>query len=409
MSRPKTLALIMAGGEGGRLEVLTRLRPKPALPYAGIYRLIDFPLSNCMHSGLSDVWVIEQYEPQSLNDHLANGRPWDLDRTHGGLRVVPPHRGAGESGWDEGNADALYKNRRAIRELGPDVVLVLSADAVYKLDYRPVVERHQEAQADVTVVTTRVPIDQASRFGTLNADERGRVTDFQYKPKSPKSDVVTTEVFVYNASKLLETLEELASDNEDGSDADNGSGLKDFGHTLLPRMVQVGRAYEYRFDGYWRDMGTLESYWQGHMDLLAAEPQLALDDRDWPIVTLGVQRRPARIHESAHIDDSLISPGCTIYGHVVRSVLGPGVIVAQEASVQNSVLLDDCTVGPRATVECAILDQGACVNEAAQVGAPLPEAVRPQAQNLTLVGQGAQIVAGSCIAAGRRVEPGESA
>jgi glucose-1-phosphate adenylyltransferase len=406
MSRPKTLALIMAGGEGGRLEVLTRLRPKPALPYAGIYRLIDFPLSNCMHSGLSDVWVIEQYEPQSLNDHLANGRPWDLDRTHGGLRVVPPHRGAGESGWDEGNADALYKNRRAIREFGPDLVLVLSADAVYKLDYRPVFERHREAQADVTVVTTRVPIEQASRFGTLNADERGLVTDFQYKPRSPKSDVVTMEVFVYNASKLLETLEELASDNEDGSDADNGSGLKDFGHTLLPRMVQVGRAYEYRFDGYWRDMGTLESYWQGHMDLLAAEPQLALDDRDWPIVTLGVQRRPARIHESAHIDDSLISPGCTIYGHVVRSVLGPGVIVAQEASVQNSVLLEDCTVGPRATVECAILDQGACVNEAAQVGAPLPEAVRPQAQNLTLVGQGAQIVAGSCIAAGRRVEPG---
>jgi glucose-1-phosphate adenylyltransferase len=209
MSRPKTLALIMAGGEGGRLEVLTRLRPKPALPYAGIYRLIDFPLSNCMHSGLSDVWVIEQYEPQSLNDHLANGRPWDLDRTHGGLRVVPPHRGAGESGWDEGNADALYKNRRAIRELGPDLVLVLSADAVYKLAYRPVFEGHQEAQADVTVVTTRVPIEQASRFGTLNADERGLVTDFQYKPRSPKSDVVTTEVFVYNASKLLETLEDL--------------------------------------------------------------------------------------------------------------------------------------------------------------------------------------------------------
>jgi glucose-1-phosphate adenylyltransferase len=409
MSRPKILALIMAGGEGGRLDVLTKLRPKPALPYAGIYRLIDFPLSNCMHSGLSDVWVIEQYEPQLLNDHLANGRPWDLDRTHGGLRVVPPHRGAGETGWDEGNADALYKNRRAIRELGPELVLVLSADAVYKLDYLAVVEHHRQARADVTVVATRVPLEQASRFGTLKVDERGCVTDFQYKPKFPKSDIVTVEVFVYDASKLLETLEELASDNEDGSDADSGSGLKDFGHTLLPRMVQDGRAYEYRFDGYWRDMGTLESYWQGHMDLLAAEPRLALDERDWPIVTLGVQRAPARIHESAHIDDSLISPGCTIYGHVARSVVGPGVVVAQGASVRDAVLLDECVVGPRATIECAILDQGACINEAAQVGAPLPQAAHSQAQYLTLLGQKAQIGAGSRIEAGRRVEPGESA
>ncbi len=406
MARERILTLIMAGGAGGRLEVLTQERAKPAVPYAGVYRLVDFPLSNCMHSGLTDVWIVEQYQPHSLNEHLANGRPWDLDRTYGGLLLLPPYQGREESGWQEGNADAIHRHGTAIRRFDPDTILVLSADHVYKLDFHQVLERHREREADVTLVTTRVPLDEAGRYGTVQTDGEGRVTGFEYKPDSPRSDIVTTEVFVYNARTLLGTLDRLAAEAGDG-DGD-GAALKDFGHALVPELVRAGRAWEFRLDGYWRDAGTVESYWQGHMDLLEPDPALALDDPGWPILTLGAQQLPARIHDSARIDNSLIAPGCTIRGRVVRSVLSPGVIVEEGAVVRDSVLLHNTTVAAGATVDGAILDREVRVGAGATVGAEGWPGGRSEGE-IAMAGQRAVVPPGARVPAGTRIAAGATA
>jgi glucose-1-phosphate adenylyltransferase len=409
MARVKTLALIMAGGTGGRLEVLTRTRAKPVLPYGGVYRLIDFPLSNCMHSGIADVWVIEQYQPHSLNEHLANGRPWDLDRTYGGLRLLQPHQGGDEGGWHQGNADAIYRNRVSIRAFDPEVVLVLSADHAYTLDYRVVIDRHLEADAALTMVTTRVRREEVSRFGCVRADEQGCVAEFQYKPESPRSDLVTTEVFAYKTDELLDTLNELAAAKGDGDGEQEGESLEDFGDELVPTLVGEGRVREYRLEGYWRDVGTVHSYWAAQMDLLADEPGLRLDDPTWPILTRGVQLSPARIHASARIDDSLISAGSTVRGRVVRSVLGPGVVVEEGATVRHSVLLSGCAVEAGATVDGAILDDRVRIGRGARVGEGRGSGDGPETdrsdEDIAVVGRRARIAEGIRVPAGARVEP----
>ncbi len=347
--RGKVLGLVLAGGEGGRLGTLTEGRAKPVLPFGGVYRLIDFPLSNCHHSRVSDVWVIQQYEAHSLSAHLANGRPWDLDRTWGGLAFVHPTTGGAEneSGFYEGNADAIHRNREAIESFDPELVLVLSADAVYRLDYEEVLERHRERGAEATAVTTVKSLEEASRLGSVTVDKTGLVTAFEYKAEEPQSEIVTTEVFVYDAKVLLGTLAEL--EDEEG-------GLSDFGHSLLPRLVERGNTWAHDLGGYWRDVGTLESYWQGHMDLLEPEPELRLDDPEWPILTRGSQRPPARVEASARIEASLISPGCIVRGRVIRSVLGPGVVVDEGVTVEASVVLGGSHVG--ADLARALVDEG---------------------------------------------------
>lgn len=402
MAREKVLVLILAGGKGSRLEVLTEVRAKPAMPFGGTYRLIDFALSNCVHSGLSDVWVLEQYQLHSLNDHLANGRPWDLDRTYGGLQVLPPSTGEGIGERDKpelshGNADALCRHRHLIRDFAPDLLVVLSADHVYKLDFRDVIDRHREARAALTLVTTRVPLAEASRFGTVKVDGSGKVTDFAYKPEEPESDLVTAEVFVYDAPTLLERLDRLA---------DSGRELGDFGDDLLPDLVAEGNVYEHRLEGYWRDVGTVESYWQGHMDLLeqpdSRDSGWALDDPDWPILTYGVQRLPARIHGSARIEDSLISPGCDIQGRVERSVLAPGVQVGKGALIRDSVVLQDTRIGEGATVERSIVDEQVEIGDRAKVGRRETDGEG----EIALVGRRAKIPAGGQVKAGERVQAG---
>lgn len=350
--RGKVLGLVLAGGEGERLGPLTEGRAKPVLPFGGVYRLIDFPLSNCHHSRVSDVWVIQQYEAHTLSEHLANGRPWDLDRTWGGMRVVHPTTGEREdgSGFYEGNADAIHRNREAIETFDPELVLVLSADAAYRLDYAEVLERHRERGAEATAVTTVKPADEASRLGTVLVDSTGLVTAFEYKPEEPQSDIVTTEVFVYDAKVLLETLAKLERE---------GEGLSDFGHSLLPHLVDRGKTWADDLGGYWRDVGTIESYWQAHMDLLEPEPQLRLDDPEWPILTRASQRPPARVEATARIESSLISPGCNVKGRVVRSVLGPGVVVEEGVEVTDSVVLGDSLIA--ADARRAIINEGADV------------------------------------------------
>lgn len=429
MPRPKVLALLLAGGEGSRMGVLTSTRAKPVLPFAGVYRLIDFPLSNCVHSGVADVWVIEQFQPHALNDHLLNGRPWDLDRNTGGLRIMPPYTGKEDEdgGWAEGNADALYRNRRFIREFGPDLLLVLSADHVYMLDYRDVIDAHLAREgAAVTMVTTEVPVAEAGRFGVVEAGGDGRVTGFAYKPERPAGGTVTAEVFVYDARVLLETLDALgdeggrAKDDEDSvygggkeseaGDEAGGPRLKDFGDELLPRLVRGGRAYAFPLPGYWRDLGTIDSYWQGHMDLLGARPALVLGDPEWPVLTAGAPRPPARVSRAGQADDSLLSPGCTVHGAVIESVLAPGVVVEAGARVRRSVLLHDAVVRAGAEVAYAVVDRRAEVGARARVGDVRAAAAPPGRAHppIAVVGGGARVAEGAVVDAGATVD-GETA
>ncbi len=386
----KVLALVLAGGAGNRLEVLTEVRVKPAMPFAGVYRLIDFPLSNCMHSGVSDVWIAQQFEPQSLNDHVSNGRPWDLDRTYGGLRLLPPHQGPeDEGGWAQGNADVIYRNRRFISEAAPEVLLVMSADHIYKLDFSEVVAAHLERDADVTMVTTRVSIDQAARFGVVTTGSNGLIESYEYKPDDPSSDLATTEVFAFSIGPLMRLLQELW---------DAEGELSDLGDEVLPRLVSEGRAADYRLEGYWRDVGTPASYHDAHMDLLADDVGLDLDDPAWPIFTLAPQRPPAHIYSDARNLNSLVSPGCSIRGTVEHSVLGPGVTVEKGAVVRDAVVLHDCHIGRDAAVLHALVDEQVEVEMGAMVGAGEGE--------LALVGRGARIRNGLDVPAGARVAPG---
>ena len=360
--KPRTLVLVLAGGAGSRLGLLTQNRAKPAVPYAGHYRLVDIVMSNCHHSGLSDVWLTQQTNPVSLSDHLKGGRPWDLDRTRGGLLVLAPRedKTTGKSGFSRGTADVLWRHTELIRDFAPDALVVVSSDAVYALDYERVVRTHLEHDADVTMVTTRVDPDDASRYGVVQVDG-GRVTDYAYKPEEPASDLVTNEIFVFTPTPVLDLLDELGE--KVGED-----GLSDLGDDLLPQLVDGGRAREHRMDGYWRDLGTIDAYWAAHMDLLEDEPPFDPGDRHWPLITLGGANLPARVRPGATVDGALLSPGCEVAGTVRRSVLSSGVVVEAGAEVSDSVLLHETVVRSGARVRRAVLDHGVEVKGDCTVG-----------------------------------------
>lgn len=403
MRGAKVLVMVMAGGAGGRMELLTEERAKPVLPFAGVYRLIDFPLSNCHNSGLSDVWIVEQFHPQSLTDHVSSGRPWDLDRTYGGMRLLHPHLGTEQSGFHEGNADAVYRNQAVVRDFDPDILVVMSADHVYTLDFNDPIDRHIESNADVTMVTTVVERDDPARFGLVKVNDDGRITDYRYKPDSPFGDIATTEVFVFDAQRLMDLFDGLAAE------ADGEPALEDLGDDVLPQLVRAGKAFEYRLEGYWRDVGTIDSYWRAHMELLGADPGLDLDDPAWPILTLGGQRPAAHIYRSARNDNSLVSSGCKVHGTVVDSVLGRGVIVEEGAEVRNSVILHDAIIGRHARVETAIVDSRARIGGGARVGGP-PESTGDEEtgtgispEQITLVGMSASIDPDATVGRGDRV------
>jgi len=349
MFKEKVLALILAGGKGGRLGLLTDNKAKPVMPFGGTYRLIDFALSNCVNSRISDVWVIEQYELHSLNEHLANGRPWDLDRTYGGLQVLPPFENdSDKDGFAEGNADAIYRHIDFISEFNPDILLVLSADHVYKMDFRDAIETHLQKKSSVTMVTTRLPKgESASRFGVVETGKNGRIKKFDYKPDKPENDLVVTEMFVYDARLLIKTLKHLNEKKEK---------IKDYGHELLPHLVEQGNAFEHRLMGYWNDVGTIESYWRTQMDLLDEKENLFFDDDDWRILTLAAQRVPAFIYSSAAVKNSLISDGCRISGTVSRSVLSAGVTVEKGAEISDSIVLPNAVIEKGVKVKRIIVD-----------------------------------------------------
>jgi glucose-1-phosphate adenylyltransferase len=391
MARQRVLAIIQAGGLGGRMDVLTRERAKPALPFAGVYQLVDFPLSNLTHSGITDVWLSLQFQGSTLEEEVANGRPWDLDRNRGGLRLLMPHEGSGgldEEGFSRGNADELFRIRDQIADFDPEVVLVMSADHVYHLDYNEVLATHRDRSAECTVVTTRVEREEAGDHSCVHHDDDGVVTDFVDKPEDPQTDVVAAEVFAYEADE-------------------GDTGLGDFGDHLLPRLVERGRTVVHSLEGYWRDLGQPHLYLRAHRDVLT-DDQGVLARPGWPVLTRQPQRAPARLHEGARVVDSLVSPGCAVEGEVVRSVLGPGVVVEAGARVHDSVVFADCHIEAGAQVCWSVLDIGSVVETDAVVSDPDARGDEGP-DEVTLVGRGSRIRRGSTIERGSRLEPGSTA
>ncbi len=409
MSRPRVLAIIQAGGAGGRMDVLTRERAKPALPFAGVYQLVDFPLSNLAHSGVTDVWLSLQFQGATLEETVANGRPWDLDRDRGGLRLLMPEQGTGsldEEGFAQGNADGLFRIRAKIAHDAPDAVVVLSADHVYRLDYTAVVDAHLASGAECTIVTTEVPIEEAGDHAVVVADDDDLVTDFAYKPEDPKTGTIAAEIIVYDPAVLVSVLEELH--RELGPDSDAGdSGLGDFGDHLVPRLVERGATYAWGLEGYWRDVGQPHHYLQAHQDVLTDDLGI-LAEPGWPILTRQPQRVPARVLEGGRAVDSLLSPGSRVAGTVVRSVIGPGVVVEAGSEVHDSVVFADSVVRAGSRVHWSVVDSGCAVGPDARVGDPDADGTGdPDA--VTLVGQGSVVGEGVVLAAGARLEPGTTA
>jgi glucose-1-phosphate adenylyltransferase len=408
MTSPRVLALVQAGGAGGRMDVLTRERAKPTLPFAGVLRLIDFPLSNLANSGITDVWLSVQYHGASLGEQVANGRPWDLDRNRGGLRLLMPEEGTGgtdEEGFARGNADELYKIRDQVTGEGADLLVVCSADHVYRFDVRDAIETHRRTGAECTVVTASVPVDQASDHATVETDDDGRVTAFVYKPDDPTTGTVAAEIVVYDVPVLVRVVEELH--RELGGDApEHDTGLGDYGEHLLPRLVERGRVQAHPIGGYWKDLGQPHKYLAAHRDVLTDDLGV-LDEVDWPIVGQQHWRPGARVLDGAVAADSLLSPGCVVRGTVVRSVLGPGVRVEEGAEVRDSVIFESTVVETGARVDRAVVDRDCVVGAGAVVGSPDADLDDPDA--ITLVGRGSRVAAGAVLDAGSRLEPGTTA
>jgi glucose-1-phosphate adenylyltransferase len=403
------LAIIQAGGVGGRMDVLTRERAKPALPFAGVYQLIDFPLSNLTHSGISDVWLSVQFQGTTLQDEVANGRPWDLDRNLGGLRLLMPHEGTGgldEEGFARGNADELFRLRDQVAAFDPDVLLVMSADHVYRLDYTEVLETHARTGAECTIVTTEVSVEDAGDHAVVEHDADGRVTGFEYKPDDPSSGTVAAEVIAYDPQVLREVLEELH--RELGADADEAdTGLEDFGDHLVPRLVDRGRTFVHPLDGYWRDLGQPHLYLRAHQDVLTDDVGV-LDEPRWPILSRQPQRVPARVLDGATVEDSLVSPGCRVAGVVRRSVLGPGVVVEPGAQVVDSVVFADARIEAGAGVHWTVVDTRCEVGAGARVGDPDARGTDESA-DVTILGMDCRVGRDVAVPGGSRLEPGSSA
>ncbi len=391
------LAVILAGGEGERLSILSSVRAKPAVPFGGKYRIIDFTLSNCVNSGIDNVVVLTQYNPRSLNDHIGLGRAWDLDRTRGGVRMLQPYIKRGRvAEWYGGTADAVLQNFNVV-ERGGDAVLVLAGDHIYKMDYQPFLAAHRRRRADVTIAVRRVPLAEATRMGVLALDDQDRVTEWQEKPKQPKSDLASMGVYVFSKRALQRWL----SDDR-----------RDFGRDVIPAMLDGGaRVYGHRFEGYWQDVGTIQSYWEANMALLVDRPELDLYDRDWLIHTRSEERAPAKVGATAQIHRSMISHGCVINGTVVNSVLSPGVRVDVGAVVRDSIVMFDSVIGAGAVVDRAILDKEIVVGQGAIVGDgpdfDTPNKQEPGRLNtgITVIGKQSIVPRGARL--GRNVKVGE--
>jgi glucose-1-phosphate adenylyltransferase len=397
------LVVLLAGGQGQRLSILSEERAKPAVPFGGAYRIIDFPLSNCVNSGFYDILILAQYRPRSLDDHIGVGKPWDLDRAFGGVEILQPYPGRAGLGWYRGTADAVCQNFQTILARGARRVLILAGDHVYKMDYRAMVAFHEAHHADVTIGVVPVAGTEARQMGILTLAEDGRILEFEEKPEHPRGSHASMGIYLFETEFLRRVLRW----------DDPGRWRVDFGHEIIPKILGR-RVYGYPFDGYWLDIGTIDSYYRANMDLLQRRPRLDLLDRHWLIYTHEAIGPPAHIRASAEVDGALVASGSIVSGRVVKSVLFPGVVVEEGATVEGSILMAGCHVGRGAVVRRAILDKQVRVGEHASVGARgrgVPNRRFPQhlSSGLTLVGKRSVIpsgvrVGGNCLV-GPKVGP----
>lgn len=390
----KTRVIILAGGEGTRLGVLTAKRTKPAVPFAGKYRIIDFPLSNCVNSGLSDVMIVAQYRPHSLIEHIGSGGPWDLNREiTGGISILTPFRSRSAS-WFVGTADAVQQNFTFIKNGNPDLILILSGDHVYSMDYSEMIRFHQEHQADLTLATISVPIEEAPRFGIVGIGPNQRVTSFVEKPVDPPSNMANMGVYIFNRELLDRALWEdhLKQDSS-----------HDFGKDILPDLIRKGlRVFAFPYEGYWVDVGTVSSYWQAHMDLVSTPPAFDLYNPQWIIHTRSEERPPMRIQKGAFVEDSLVSNGCIVEdgARVIRSILGAGVRVGANAVIEESIILTDTQIGVGSTIQRCVIDKRVNIGANAVVGG-----ITTGEPAIAMIGKNAIIPAGMSIGPGAMVGP----
>ncbi len=388
--KKECVAMLLAGGQGSRLYALTEKTAKPAVSFGGKYRIIDFPLSNCINSGVDTVGVLTQYQPLVLNDYIGNGLPWDLDRAQGGVKILPPYQGKNGADWYKGTANAIYQNLQFIDNYDPDYVLILSGDHIYKMDYDKMLKAHKEKGADCTIAVIDVTLEEASRFGIMSVDDEGRIYKFAEKPKNPDSTKASMGIYIFSKECLSKYLIQDAADPESSND---------FGKNIIPAMLTNGELlYAYSFSGYWKDVGTIASLWEANMDLLGEHPTLSLSDESWRIYSRHRTNAPQYVGKDAVVDNSSITEGCEIYGVVRNSVLGSGVKVLAGAVVEDSVIFDDVVIGENAKVSYSIIDSNVTVGASASVGAP-----SAQAKGITVIGTNIDIPVGTEVGEGKMI------
>ena len=392
--KKECIAMLLAGGQGSRLYVLTGAMAKPAVPFGGKFRIIDFPLSNCTNSGIDTVGVLTQYRPMELNSYIGSGQPWDLDSSSGGVHILPPYMGSKGGTWYKGTANAIYQNIGFIDQYQPEYVVILSGDHIYKMDYSEMLRRHKESDAACTISVMEVPWEEASRFGIMNTDEQGTITEFEEKPARPKSDLASMGIYIFDWKVLRKYL------TEDEADPDSD---KDFGKNIIPKMLAAGeKLLPYRFEGYWRDVGTIVSLWDANMDMLS--PTLInLYDPQWPIRAKSPIRPPHSIGRQAEVVHSIITEGCTIEGRVENSVLSSSVTVGAGARVHYSILHPGVVIEPGAVVEYAIIGEGTVVGAGAHIGAQ-PDGT--DGWGVATVGPDTAVPAGGTVPAGAMIYDG---
>ena len=388
--KKECVAMLLAGGQGSRLYALTTKTAKPAVPFGGKYRIIDFTLSNCVNSGIETVGVLTQYQPLVLNEYIGNGLPWDLDRAWGGVKILPPYQGQKSADWYKGTANAIYQNLGFINRYDAEYVLILSGDHIYKMDYDKMLAYHKQKGADCTIAVIGVPIEEASRFGIMSTNEDGSIYKFSEKPKNPDSNLASMGIYIFNRKKLADYL--TADENTPGSS-------NDFGKNIIPNMLAAGeKMFAYPFEGYWKDVGTISSLWEANMDLLGEKPELNLGDESWRIYARHRALSPQYVGADAVIENSNISEGCEIYGTVRNCIIGAGVKIEAGAVVCDSVLMGDTVIEADAQVSYSIIATGVTVGKGAKIGAD-----KAEAKGIAVIGEDVTIEAGAVVEAGAMV------
>ena len=386
--KKECVAMLLAGGQGSRLYALTENTAKPAVAFGAKYRIIDFPLTNCINSGIDTVGVLTQYQPLFLNEYIGNGQSWDLDRNMGGVKILPPYQGKKGADWYKGTANAIYQNMNFIERYDPDYVLVLSGDHIYKMNYALMLEAHKKNNADCTISVIDVPLKEASRFGIMSTNEDGSIYKFEEKPKNPTSTKASMGIYIFNKKKLFEYL--IEDENDEASS-------KDFGKNIIPKMLENGeRMFSYSFNGYWKDVGTLSSLWEANMDLLGSNPVFCVDDDKWRIRSRTYAMPPQYIGTEGVVKNSIVTEGCVINGTVINSVLSNGVVVEHGAVVKDSVIMSGTVIKKDAKVEYAIIDEDVVIEQGCAIGD-----AREKVRDVTVIGAGVQVTKEMQLEAGK--------